>query len=366
MNIESDKLSSGPTNTSQRLDRNDDSVDSRDLSLRSGMAPEELPKGYRPRPTDVCCGRGKKNWRHHGNATFRRLIHSNVQAYMDATTKHEKTLVVKSIVDIVRSNGGRFLKQGTDGCWHDIGDSQAREKVGHSLRDQVTALSKQKKDSSVATASRRSSSSSYSPYNVQRSILGRGRSMTEPSPSSTSPLDIMSSLPTDLSGIMEHIHFPAINSTGVPTAPRPLETSNSSFSTLAHHSFNASSNNNTSSISSSISSSNQNLHASLPNLHYHHHLQQHHHPVTGSQALHASFSSALPLQQQEQLLPPPSRGGGNNNNNNMVNFFHPLDDAMEPTPIREVFGDDYAPPPPSPDATGSHQQQYQQHYPDRR
>mmetsp|Transcript_10088 Transcript_10088/g.20422 ORF Transcript_10088/g.20422 Transcript_10088/m.20422 type:complete len:345 (+) Transcript_10088:206-1240(+) len=325
MNIESDKLllSSGPTNTTQRLDRNDDSVDSRDISLRNGMAPEELPKGYRPRPADVCCGRGKKNWRHHGNATFRRLIHSNVQAYIDATTKHDKTLVVKSIVDIVRSNGGRFLKQASDGGWHDIGDSQAREKVGHSLRDQVTALTKQKKDPSSTTTPRRSSSSSFSPYSSQRPLVGRSRSMTLSSPPSASPLNIMSHLPTDLSGVLEHIHFPSIQSSGgPPSAPHALETSSTSFSTLAHQSFNA--------------SSSQSFHASLPNL------QHHHHPNASSrQSLHASFSSASQAQPQHH---------GSSGNNSMINFFHPLDDAMEPTPIREVFGDDYTPPPDVPES----------------
>ena len=279
MNIESHSLLS--VAPSQRVDRADDSVGSQDLSLRGGVAPEELPKGYHPRSSDVCCGRGKKNWRHHGNATFRRLIHTNVSAYMEATSKHDKTLVVKSIVDIVRSNGGRFLKQANDGRWHDIGDSQAREKVGHSLRDQVTALSKQKKDTNSTTTPRRSSAASFSPLDSQRSRLSRVTVASAASPAGHSPLDIMSSLPTDLSGILEHIHFPSIQASG---PPYPLETSSSSFTTPGHQSFNAS----------------QNFHSSQNN-----------------------FNSSI------------SRG--------MMNFFHPLDDTMEPTPIREVFGDDYAP-----------------------
>ena len=140
MNIESDAMSKGVQAAEAR--GNDESVDSRDCSsLRSsGLGPEELPKGYTPRPADVCCGRGKKNWRHHGNASFRQLIHSNVPAYMEATTKHDKTLVVKSIVDIVRSNGGRFLKQGNDGGWYDIGDSQAKEVSIIILNKQWTSL----------------------------------------------------------------------------------------------------------------------------------------------------------------------------------------------------------------------------------
>ena len=271
MNIESGSPKSFPP--VQRAEMNDAVLDGQ--SIRPGVGPEELPKGYTPRPSDVCCGRGKKNWRHHGNATFRKLIHANVAAYMDAATKHDKTLVVKSIVDIIRSNGGRFLKQGQDGGWYDIGDSQAREKVGHSLRDQVTALSKQKKDPSASgalprrssTPRRSSSSTSFSPHSQTSS----SRAATSPS-----PLNIMSRLPTDLSGILEQIHFPSIDSS-VPPPSNPLETSSSSFTTSTGQ-------------QSFLNNSAQNF--------------------------SASFASAVAP----------------------VNFFEPLDESMEPTPIREIRG----------------------------
>jgi hypothetical protein len=46
-------------------------------------------------------------------------------------------------VDSIRRIGGHFLNQEKDGRWYDIGDALARDKVGHSLRDQVTALNRQ-------------------------------------------------------------------------------------------------------------------------------------------------------------------------------------------------------------------------------
>jgi hypothetical protein len=92
---------------------------------------------------DVLCGRGKKNWQHLGNVHFRNVIRINVDRYIDAPTKNDKTLVVISIVDEIRAQGGRFLKDDLYGRWYDIGDAQARDKVGHSLRDQVTALNRQ-------------------------------------------------------------------------------------------------------------------------------------------------------------------------------------------------------------------------------
>jgi hypothetical protein len=105
---------------------------------------QSLPLNYDPTDVDVCCGRGKRNWNHVGNVNFRKLIQNNVERYVAAPTKNEKTAVVISLVDEVREQGGHFLKQNVAGSWFDIGDHQAREKVGHSLRDQVTSVSRHK------------------------------------------------------------------------------------------------------------------------------------------------------------------------------------------------------------------------------
>lgn len=102
-----------------------------------------LPPGYIPGDRDVICGRGKKNWGHSGNVHFRNVIRRNLPRYLDAPAKNDKTMVVISIVDEIRAEGGRFLKDDIYGRWYDIGDAQARDKVGHSLRDQVTAVNRQ-------------------------------------------------------------------------------------------------------------------------------------------------------------------------------------------------------------------------------
>lgn len=104
---------------------------------------KSLPPGYQPTEVDVCCGRGKRHWNHSGNVFFRQFIHANVQRYIDAPSKITKTTVVVSIVDHIRNLGGKFLKEDLKGHWYDIGDPLAREKVGHSLRDQVCALNRQ-------------------------------------------------------------------------------------------------------------------------------------------------------------------------------------------------------------------------------
>ena len=104
---------------------------------------KSLPPGYKPGEFDVCCGRGKRHWNHVGNVRFRRYIQSSVERYMKAPSKNDKTTVVVSIVDDIRNMGGNFLKEDLRGNWYDIGDQQAREKVGHSLRDQVSTIHRQ-------------------------------------------------------------------------------------------------------------------------------------------------------------------------------------------------------------------------------
>lgn len=114
----------------------------------TAMATKDRPQGpplpieYQPTHRDVCSGRGKKHWNLPGNIAFRTFIQTKVQEYLAETTKVGKTSMVSSIVNELRFQGFRFLKQNKDGFWYDIGDKQARDKVGHSLRDQVTAIRK--------------------------------------------------------------------------------------------------------------------------------------------------------------------------------------------------------------------------------
>jgi hypothetical protein len=111
--------------------------------LRPQKPSDLLPEDYEPTPLDVCSGRGKRNWNHSGNVAFRDLIQHTTPAYMQAKSKNDKTAIVCNIVEEMRALGCQFLKQhNATGRWYDIGDAQARDKVGHSLRDQVTAYNR--------------------------------------------------------------------------------------------------------------------------------------------------------------------------------------------------------------------------------
>jgi hypothetical protein len=120
------------------------------LNFKSPRKQQTMSMGYQPTSFDVCCGRGKQHWTHSGNVNFRKFIQNNIHLYQEAQTKPAKTALVVTLVEHVRSNGGHFLKLEEDsssadfGCWVDIGDFLARDKVSHSLRDQINHQARRK------------------------------------------------------------------------------------------------------------------------------------------------------------------------------------------------------------------------------
>ena len=105
--------------------------------------PTPIPEEFQLRDLDICCGRGKGCWNHPGNQMFQKIIHASVERYSDAKTKNEKSLVVASIVEGLNKSGARFVKQDKPtGRWYDIGQTQARDKTGHAIRDYILNRSK--------------------------------------------------------------------------------------------------------------------------------------------------------------------------------------------------------------------------------
>ena len=112
--------------------RND--IESLAKNVRSSKAYEHvtpLPDSFTPGPVDVICARGKRAFNHTGNRRFRALIEAHLDKYEKATSKIDKSLIVSSIVDSVREaspNGGFVREDG--GRWFEVGDHNAREKIG--------------------------------------------------------------------------------------------------------------------------------------------------------------------------------------------------------------------------------------------
>jgi hypothetical protein len=87
-----------------------------------------LPVGYQLDENDVYCGRGSLGVTHIGNRRFRDLVMANVDRYVNATSKFERSIIIYEIVDHVRSicpYGGFVKNDGKTGCLYEVGDLAA-------------------------------------------------------------------------------------------------------------------------------------------------------------------------------------------------------------------------------------------------
>merc|ERR1712025_199766 len=119
-----------------------------------------------PGPYDIVCGRNSGAYNYIGNRRFRVTIEMNLQRYIDSPTREDKTNVIKSIVWMLHEQvGARFLKKETSKKSSGSGsrrrgtprytvmtDKQAREKVGHALRDLVITARKEQQEKKQAQA----------------------------------------------------------------------------------------------------------------------------------------------------------------------------------------------------------------------
>lgn len=85
---------------------------------------------------DVLCGRHKAAFNNVGNRRFRITVALALDRYMAATTRRDKTAVIKSVTLLVQHNGGHFL-QFLHGMWMELNQDQAHKKVAHAMRDAV-------------------------------------------------------------------------------------------------------------------------------------------------------------------------------------------------------------------------------------
>lgn len=111
--------------------------------LASSMHSSTLPQHFEVGEYDVVCGsRGKGSYNKPGNKRFRAIVAQHVTDYTTAKTKIDKSTVLNSIVDQVRSqnNGQARFVALRDGQWNEISKEQVHEKAGHAMREAVAAL----------------------------------------------------------------------------------------------------------------------------------------------------------------------------------------------------------------------------------
>lgn len=94
----------------------------------------------------------------------------NLTRYVEAKTRTDKSRVVNNIVDQIweASPNGGFVKRADLGLWYVTTSSVAREKVGHALRDCMTAPLRQK---SKSTAVEQRSSLKQAQYAILQACL---------------------------------------------------------------------------------------------------------------------------------------------------------------------------------------------------
>jgi hypothetical protein len=102
---------------------------------------------------DVICGRSKMAFHNVGNRRFRTTISLALERFMKAPERKDKSVVIRSVTDLLMGNGGRFLQQvpknksGSSSrrsglVFYELNKKQSRLKVGHALRDMALAASR--------------------------------------------------------------------------------------------------------------------------------------------------------------------------------------------------------------------------------
>jgi hypothetical protein len=100
-----------------------------------------------PGPYDIVCGRTSSAYNNVGNRRFRVTISLNLQRYLQAKSRSDKSDAILSVVRLLRDDvGARFLKRGRGNVWIELDENKAREKVGHALRDMAVLPQQQQQE----------------------------------------------------------------------------------------------------------------------------------------------------------------------------------------------------------------------------
>ena len=104
------------------------------ISRTKEMIP--LANNFIPGSCDVICSKGKEAKQHPANQWLRRLIKENLEEYSRCPSKLERSFIVSRIMKTIRdaSPDGGFVRN-LNGVWYEVGDRNAREKIGQAFRD---------------------------------------------------------------------------------------------------------------------------------------------------------------------------------------------------------------------------------------
>jgi hypothetical protein len=103
-------------------------------TTRTGKTP--LPADYVPRSYSVILGRGKVN-EAIGNRRLKVLVEIELNNYVKAQSRREKSYVVARVMETIQDAGGAFIRHEC-GSWFEVDDSEAREKISTLFRDKLS------------------------------------------------------------------------------------------------------------------------------------------------------------------------------------------------------------------------------------
>lgn len=105
-------------------------------STRADKTKKLLPIDFEPTDYSVICGNKQVFFNSHGNRRFRVICQTYLSEYLNAGSKHEKSIVVTKVVRTLRDACpvGAFVAF-EKGRWWEVSDRASREKVGTFLRD---------------------------------------------------------------------------------------------------------------------------------------------------------------------------------------------------------------------------------------
>mmetsp|Transcript_24856 Transcript_24856/g.40661 ORF Transcript_24856/g.40661 Transcript_24856/m.40661 type:complete len:196 (-) Transcript_24856:54-641(-) len=95
-----------------------------------------LPPSFTPHSYCVILGRGKVN-ESIGNRRLKILVDLELNNYVKAKSRREKSYVVARVMETIQDAGGAFVRC-EGGIWYEVDDSEAREKISTLFRDKLS------------------------------------------------------------------------------------------------------------------------------------------------------------------------------------------------------------------------------------
>jgi hypothetical protein len=155
------------------------------ISRTKEMIP--LASNFSPGSCDVICSKGKEAKQHPANQWLRRLIKENLEEYSRCPSKLERSFIVSRIMRTIRdaSPDGGFVRN-LNGVWHEVGDRNAREKIGQAFRDLLHTKYKSSTKAKASIRRKRASQDSGS-LSCNTSHSGSSCKVQPDCPTSVSP-----------------------------------------------------------------------------------------------------------------------------------------------------------------------------------